>query len=166
MSSVRFVFPKLRLAAQLKEAGGLTVADAVEAAHDNLGVLKPQGLTALQAATQEAMECFGRFPQSFSAEALQELYGISARAVGIGAICDAPAADTAFISLCALLDHLSNAQLWDLQPIAVHVQTLQLLAVGVREQLDPISLNQILAGLQKVTGRYSAASKAALAASG
>jgi hypothetical protein len=166
MSSVRFVFPKLRLAAQLKEAGGLAVADAVEAAEENLGVLRPQGLTALQAATQDAMACFQRFPPTFSAEALQELYGISARAVGIGSICEAPAADTAFISLCALLDHLSNAQMWDLEPIAVHVQTLQLLAVGIREKLDSVSLNQIIAGLQKVTSRYSAASKAALAANG
>jgi hypothetical protein len=155
MSSVRYVFPKLRLASQLREAGGLTVADAVESAQENLEVLRPQGLTALQAATNDAWECFQRFPKSFDDAVLQELYAISARAVGIGAICGAPAADTAFISLCALLDHLSTSRRWDPEPVAVHVQTLLLLAAGIRQQLDAAAINQILAGLQKVTGRYS-----------
>ena len=162
MSSVRYVFPKLRLASQLREAGGLTVADAVVAAQENLEILRPQGLTALQAAVSDATECFKRFPATYDDAALQELYAISARAVGIGAICGAPAADTAFISLCALLDHLSTSRRWDPQPVSVHVQTLQLLAAGIRQKLDAQAINQILAGLQKVTGRYQAAAAAAV----
>lgn len=153
MSSVRYEFPKVKLTQQLREAGGLAVADAIDAAKGNLAELEPDCVSELQAATAAALAAFQRFPATFDASALQELYAISARAVGIGAVCGAPAADTALISLCNLLDHLTVIQRWDLEAIAVHVQTLQLLAANVGK-LTPPAVDQILAGLEKVARRY------------
>ena len=164
MSSVRYEFPKYKLTQQLREPGGLAVADAVDAAKANLDELRPECESELQKAVAAALACFQAFPAAFDAAALQRLYAISARAVGIGAICSAPAADATFVSLCNLLDHLGVIQRWDLEAIAVHVQTLQLLAARVREGLDAPAIEQVLAGLEKVTRRYRQA--AAQAASG
>jgi hypothetical protein len=154
MSSVRYEFPKFKLTQQLREPGGVAVAEALEAARANLAELSPDCMTELQAATAAALACFQKFPAEFNAEALQSLYAIAARAVGIGAVCGMPSADAAFVSLCNLLDHLTVIKRWDLEAIAVHVQTLQLLAAGVRNHLSEPAIDQILAGLQKVTRRY------------
>ena len=163
MSSVRYEFPKYKLTQQLREPGGQTVADAVEAAQANLFELQPECMNELQSATAAALAAFQTFPADFNPDALQQLYAIAARAVGIGAVCGVPAADTAFVSLCNLLDHLTVIQRWDLEAIAVHVQTLQLLGVG--QKLNEAAIEQILAGLQKVTRRYWQEASVAQAAS-
>jgi hypothetical protein len=154
MSSVRYEFPKFKLTQQLREPGGLAVAEAVEAAESNLEELRPECAGELQAAAGAALACFQGFPASFDAPSLQQLYAIAARAVGIGAVCGAPAADATFVSLCNLLDHLTVIKRWDLEAIAVHVQTLVLLAARVRDKLDAPAIEQVLAGLEKVTRRY------------
>jgi len=154
MSSVRYEFPKFKLTQQLKEPGGLSVADALDSAEANLDELRPECMTELQTAAGAALTCFQGFPAEFSAEALQQLYAISARAVGIGVVCKVPAADTAFVSLCNLLDHLEVIKRWDREAIAVHVQTLHLLASSAGAKLDEAGMERVLAGLQKVTRRY------------
>ncbi|HEY1425281.1 MAG TPA: hypothetical protein VGF50_01290 [Caulobacteraceae bacterium] len=165
MSSARYEFPKFKLTQQLREAGGVAVADAVEAAQANLTELQPECMTELQTATAAAQAAFQRFPATFDADALQALYAISARAVGIGAVCGAPSADTTFISLCNLLDHLTVIRRWDREAIGVHVQTLQLLAANVGS-LTPPAVDQILAGLEKVARRYGQEALIAQTASG
>jgi hypothetical protein len=158
--SVTITYPKLKLAAQLKEtAGSLAVADAVKAAAANLEDIREECLTELQKAANAAMAAFQRFPARFDAAPLQDLYAIAARAVGVGAVCGAPGADAALVSLCDLLDRLITSSRWDLEAIAVHVQTLQLLSSD--SGLDDASVKHILAGLQKVSGRYKAAAGAA-----
>ena len=152
--SVKFEFPKYKLTSQLREPGGLAVADAVDNAQSNLEQLRPECASELQAAAAAALASFQAFPASFDAASLHELYAIAARAVGIGAVCGAPAADATFVSLCNLLDHLTVIKRWDLEAIAVHVQTLQLLAARVRDKLDAPAIEQVLAGLEKVTRRY------------
>jgi hypothetical protein len=154
MSSVRYEFPKVKLTQQLREPGGVAVAEAMAAAEANLEELRPDCANELQAAATAALACFQTFPASFDAASLQQLYAISARAVGIGVVCGAPAADATFVSLCNLLDYLGVIQRWDLEAIAVHVQTLQLLAARVRDKLDAPAIEQVLAGLEKVTRRY------------
>ena len=154
MSSVRYEFPKYKLTQQLRESGGLAVSEAVESAAANIEELRAECADELQTAVAATFSCFQTFPAAFDPAPLQQLYAISARAVGIGAVCGAPAADAAFVSLCNLLDHLSVIQRLDLEAIAVHVQTLQLLAARVRDQLDAPAIDQVLAGLDKVTRRY------------
>lgn len=152
--SVRYEFPKHKLTSQLREPGGVAVAEAVENAQSNLEQLRPECASELQAAASAALTCFQGFPPSFDATSLHQLYAIAARAVGIGAVCGAPAADATFVSLCNLLDHLTVIKRWDLEAIAVHVQTLQLLAARVRDKLDAPAIEQVLAGLERVTRRY------------
>jgi hypothetical protein len=155
MSSVMFQFPKLRLASQLREAGGLTVADALAAADSSLGELQPEALVTLQSTADQAMAAFRRSAAAFDPEAAQTLYAIAARGVGSGAVAGAPAADEALISLCDLLDHLANSQRWDLEAIGVHVSALQMLAYGSADHASPGGLDNLLAGLRRVTARHA-----------
>jgi hypothetical protein len=153
--SVTITYPKLKLAAQLREAGGMAVVDAVKAAKANLEDIREDCLSQLQAAASAAVAAYQRMPASFEAAPLQELYSIAARAVGVGAVCGAPGADAALVSLCDLLDRLSTSGRWDLQAVAVHVQTLQLLASDGGQDLDDDAVSYLLAGLQKVSARYA-----------
>jgi hypothetical protein len=160
--SVIITYPKLRLAQQLKEsAGSTTVAEAVASANNNLENIRENCLAELQAAASAAAAAFQSFPAAFDAAPLRDLYGIASRAVGIGAVCGAPGADAALASLCDLLDRLSTSGRWDLQAIAVHVQTLQLLSSDAGQGLDEASVKHVLAGLQKVSGRYAPPAAAA-----
>jgi hypothetical protein len=155
MSGVRFEFPKLRLATQLQEAGGITVAEAVETANANLEIIRPQVLNALQAAALDAQEAMGKLPREYAPEPMQGLYAIASRAVGMGSLCGSPGADVALVSLCDLLDRLIDTQRCDLAAIAVHVQTLQLLAFNIGGANDEGVTAKVLAGLQRVSDRYT-----------
>jgi hypothetical protein len=155
MSSVRFVFPKIKLSEQLRVPGGLPVVEALEGADANLATLQPECLDELKALTEAAMACFARFPKTFAPEPLKELYAIVVRGVGIGAISGAPAADTTLISLCDLLDHLGATSRWDQEAVAVHVHTLQLLVSQAGKGMTPEAETAILSGLKKVSQRYA-----------
>jgi hypothetical protein len=155
MSHVRMEFPKLRLATQLQEAGGITVAEAVETATENLEILRPQVLNTLQAAATELLDAMRRLPRDFSPEPLQELYAIASRAVGMGGLCGSPGADVVLHSLCDLVDRLVNTGRCDPPAIAVHVQTLQLLAFNIGGANDEKMTAKVLSGLKKVSDRYT-----------
>lgn len=154
MTSVQYLFPKLKLTQQLKAPGGLPVAEALEAAHANLAELQPQCVGELRTRVGEAVACFQRFPAEFDADLLAELYAIAARAVGLGGVGGIPAADAALVSLCDLLDRLGVRVCWDLEAVAVHVQTLQLLALG-EAQADAAATEKLLSGLRKISARYA-----------
>jgi hypothetical protein len=153
VSKVRIEHPRLRLAAQLGEAGGLTVAEAVQKANANLAEIAPQCLTELQRAAQAAEAAFRALPPAFAAEPLQGLYAIASRAVGLGAVGGAPGADVALVSLCDLVDRMAASGRWNLAAIGVHVQTLQALAFGAAG--DARTTARVLAGLKLVSEHYA-----------
>ena len=154
MSAVRYVFPKNKLAAQLRVPGGLPVVEALEAARANLEKLSAQSLKELCALTSDAQACFERFPVDSNTDALMELYAICARGVGMGSVCGKPAADTTLISLCDLLDRLRATGRWDREAVAVHVQTLKILVLGAGQETGEAA-TAILLGLKKVSARYA-----------
>ena len=155
MSSVRFVRPTLKLAAQLKTPGGLTTAEALEAAHANLAQLRPPSLSTLQALAAEAEACLKTLPATFSREPILALYAVSARGVGLGAVAGAPAADDVLVSLCDLLDRFLVTERWDRDAAAVHVSSLRLLVLGAEQEPNPAGTAAILDGLKRVHARHA-----------
>jgi hypothetical protein len=153
MSSVSIVYPKHRLAAQLKAPGGPAVADALLAAQANLDELKPQCLSELQALVRDAEACLARIPATFSAEPLKALYAIASRGIGAGSVCGAAGADKSLVSLCDLLDHLITAGRLDREAVAVHVRTLQFLVSG--QETPAAAVDMLLGQLRKVSARYA-----------
>jgi hypothetical protein len=158
MSSVQFVFPKLRLATQLRVPGGKPVCEALADADSNLAQLAPDCLEELRALLAEAEACLVGFPATFEAEPLRNLYAIAERAVGLGKIAGAPAADTALISLCDLLDYLLASQRPDTISVAVHVRALRLLVGDAGKTLDETGANAVMEGLKKVSARHAVGS--------
>lgn len=153
MSSVRFVFPKVRLAEILKTPGGSTVADALERAQLNLELIKPTCLAEMVALIELAEAAYDRLGDDFDDEALAEIYAIAVRGIGGGAVCGAPAIDNALTSLCDLVDSLRNTKRYDREAIGVHIRSWRLL---MSVELPEAGAASVLDGLLKVSARYAA----------
>lgn len=152
MTTVRFVFPKPRLAKLLQTPGGVPVAEALERAQQNLEELKPTCVAELQALLELAQARLDAMGEAFDDEGLAELYAIAVRGIGGGEVCDRPSVDVALTSLCDLLDRLRTRGAYDRAAIAVHVQSWRLLMgeVGTDAAADAV-----IDGLRKVSARYA-----------
>lgn len=153
MSSVRFVFPKVRLAEILRTPGGLPVAEALERAQANLSHIRPTCVAELAGLLELAEATFERMGEDYEEAAVSELYALAVRGIGGGGVCGTPAVDQALTSLCDLLDHLKNAQQFDRESVAVHLQSWRLL---LNTELPEAGAASILDGLRKVSARYAA----------
>jgi hypothetical protein len=153
MSSVRFVFPKVRLAEILKAPGGLTVAEALERAEANLEEIKPTCIAELAALLEYAEAAFERLAPDVDDAGLADLYAIAVRGIGAGAVCGAPGVDDALTSLCDLIDHLRTTGHYDRPAVGVHVRAWRLL---MNPDLPLAGAQPVLDGLRKVSARYAA----------
>lgn len=153
MSSVRFVFPKPRLAELLRTPGGLPVAEAVQRAQANLEAIRPTCAAELLALLEMCEAGSAGLGDAFDASAVEGLYAIAVKGVGAGEVCGLPPVDVALTSFCDLLDHLRTLGRYDREAVGVHVRAWRLLMSG---QLPQAGAEQILAGLLKVSGRYAA----------
>jgi hypothetical protein len=153
MSSVRFVFPKPRLARLLKMPGGLPVAEALERAQANLEDLKPTCLAELQALLELSEARVEAMGEAGDEDGLTELYAIAVRGIGGGHVCGVPSVDGALTSLCDLLDHLRTTGRFDRAAIAVHLQAWRLLLTG---DLPLDAARTMVEGLRKVSARFAA----------
>lgn len=152
MSTVRFVFPKVRLAEILKTPGGLSVADALARAQAGLETLKPTCLAEQMALLEYAEAAFDHLGPAFDDAALADLYAVAVRGIGTGAVCGAPAVDEALNSLCDLIDHLRTSGQYDRDAVGVHVRAWRLL---LNPDLPPEGAQPVLQGLRKVSARYA-----------
>lgn len=153
MSSVRFVFPKPKLAKLLKMPGGLPVAEALERAQANLETIRPTCLAELQALLELCQARFETLGEANDDEGMAELYAIAVRGIGGGEVCQLPTADIVLTSLCDLLDHLRTSQRYDRPAIGVHIQAWRML-MATGEQPASAAMAD---GLRKVSARYAAA---------
>lgn len=153
MSSVRFVFPKPRLAELLRTPGGLPVAEAVQRAQANLETIRPTCVAELQALLELAEAGFWTLGERFDDAGLEGLYAIAVQGIGAGEVCGCPPVDVALTSFCDLLDHLRTLRRHDREAVGVHVRAWRLLMTS---DLPQAGVDQVLGGLLKVSGRYAA----------
>ena len=151
--SVRFVFPKPRLAKLLQQPGGLPVAEALERAQKNIEEIKPTCLAELQALLELTEARFEAMGAEFDEGALGEMYAVAVRGIGGGEVCGTPGVDQALTSLCDLLDRLRNTGRYDRAAIGVHVQAWRLLLDPTQ---SPEASRVVVEGLRKVSARYAA----------
>lgn len=151
--SVRFVFPKPRLAKLLQQPGGVPVAEALERAQANLETIKPTCLAELQALLELTEARFEAMGDEFDEAGVTEIYAIAVRGIGGGEVCGTPGVDGALTSLCDLLDHLRNSKRYDRTAIGVHVQAWRVLLTPDQ----PLEASRIMVeGLRKVSSRFAA----------
>jgi hypothetical protein len=153
MSSVRFVFPKPRLAALLKLPGGVPVAEALERAQANLEEIRPTCSAELTALLELSEVAYEALSNSFDDVGLERLYAVAVRGVGGGRVCGVPGVDVALTSLCDLLDYLRTQKRYDRDAIAVHIRAWRLL---MRLDLPAEGQDAVLDGLKQVSRRYAA----------
>lgn len=158
MSTVRFMFPKVRLAEILRTPGGLTVAEALDRAQANLETIRPTCHAELMSLLELAEQSFDRLGEGFDDAGMAELYSIGVRGIGTGAVCGAPRVDEALTSLCDLLDHLRSSSRFDREAVGVHVRAWRLL---MNLDLPSAGGAAVLAGLKKVSARYAGGAPAA-----
>lgn len=151
--SVRFVFPKPRLAALMRKAGGKPVAEALEAASENLRELRGDCLADLEDVLAKIEAKFAVFPATFDDAATTELYDLCCSSLGVAGAVGMDAIDTAMGSLCTLLDNLRIRRISNLEAVGVHVRSLRVLVRSV-DVATPVEMDTILSGLRKVSERY------------
>jgi len=160
MTSVRFVFPKPRLNELLRTPGGLPVAEALERAQANLEAIKPTCTAELLALLELCEAAYWALKSDYDEPAVTELYSLAAKGIGAGEVCGAPAVDVALTSFCDLLDHLRTLKRYDHDAVGVHVRAWRLLMTA---ELPKAGAEQVLDGLFKVSRRYAAEARAAVA---
>jgi len=149
----KLVFPKLRLASLLREAGGLPVAEALAEANKNLARLGPEGRERARMVLQEIERVCLNLPARRDEAILIELYNLASREIGAASVGGLEGFDAALLSLCNLLDHMKSHGRWDREAILVHVKSLHLL-LSVHGPMGD-EAEAILSGLRKVTDRYA-----------
>src|SRR3569832_334119 len=155
----KIYFPKTRLAELAARAGGILRDDALDGASKSLEGMREQADTQIRSAIK-AMEdiVFSRA----AGEALddEQMLAILRHADQIvtlaGTFCYGTL-DTAAKSLCDVTDGLIRAGLHNRQPVAVHVQTMHLLAPGVMK-LSAEHAEKMLGELAKVNAHFNFAS--------
>ena len=152
MSGVRFVFPKVKLEALIRAPGGLTVADAVSRAAANLETIKPTCRAELLVLLEQAEAVGSEMREAIDGQALDQLYAIAVRGIGVGAVCGAPDVDGALNSLCDLIGALQTTGRRDIEPIRVHLGAWRLL---MAPDLPRMGGAAIVGGLRKVSARYA-----------
>lgn len=152
MTTVRFVFPKPRLAQLLRTPGGLPVAEALERAQNNLEELKPTCMAELQALLELAQARLDEMGETLDDAGMADLYAIAVRGIGGGEVCERPSVDVALTSLCDLLDRLRTRGAYDRAAIAVHVQSWRLL---MNQDGTEAGAEAVIDGLRKVSARYA-----------
>ncbi len=129
---------------------GLTSKAALAQADLNIKAHRHTALKGLDAAIAAA-ETIVTDAASPSQAAQQDLYRAAYEIVGLAGLYDLAALDVAARSLCDLIDHCRQRQVWDAPAVAVHLAALRLLrrpelSAGGTEQ-------QILAGLELIVQR-------------
>ena len=152
MSSVRFVFPKPRLAKLLRMPGGLPVPEALAQAQQNLETIRPTCTAELASLLELAEARFQGVGTGPDDAGMADLYAIAVRGIGGGEVCGLPGVDTALTSLCDLIDHLRSNGRYDRAAIGVHLRSWRLLMTA---GLPQASSTAVLDGLRQVSERYA-----------
>lgn len=118
---------KSRLAAMIDSAGGIAVGVALTRARDNIAALRPQGLEEIA----RHIEALGAIEPPADAEArtgaLLHLYRTANHVIDAAAPFDLEELCAVAISLCDVVDRVSNEAELDWRIIEVHIQALRLL---------------------------------------
>ena len=153
MSVVRKFRAPNRLSMLIKASGGVMAKDALEAADAALEPLRAPSLAILDAAIAEIDSRFGKTAAATrGGETFQDLYALALKIIDVSGFLPGSCVDQAAISLCALVDHCSEAGAWRWDAIDVHVNALRLLRSA---DLTPDQRRAVIDGLNKVSQRQA-----------
>ncbi|HEY4942416.1 MAG TPA: hypothetical protein VII56_13395 [Rhizomicrobium sp.] len=152
----KIFFPKTRLSELAARAGGIFRDDALDGALQSLESMREEGDTEIRKSIS-AMEgiVFARHAADTLEDAqMRAILRHADQVVTLAGTFCYLALDAAARSLCDVADGLIRANMNNRRPIAVHVQTLHLLAPGGMA-LSPEHAEKMLGELAKVTAHFN-----------
>lgn len=138
---------KSRLAKQLAQPGGRTIADAVRLAERGVEGHRESGMRAMAAILgQLEQACRAR-----EAASGQSIYDLAAGLLDMAGFFDTGPFYGAAYSLCDLADAMLASGTWDWPPVEVHVRALRLILTD--GCVDGEASTAVLAGLKALVSR-------------
>ena len=148
--TVRKFRPPNRLAAMIKDKGGILAKDAVAAAEAGVESLREASMAALDQALAEIERRFGKAAENRADEGFEALYLLASRVIDVSIFVADAGIDKAAMSLCGLADSCAEAGVWRWDAVDVHLNALKLLrAMGA--QLPAEQRDAMLQGLYQVS---------------
>ncbi|HWD27205.1 MAG TPA: hypothetical protein VG387_08570 [Rhizomicrobium sp.] len=149
-------FPKTRLAELAARAGGLTRDDAVDAALSSIEHMRSDADAEIRAsiAAMEDIVFSRRAGEMLDADQMKSVLKHADQIVTLAGTFCYPALDVAAKSLCDVADGLLRSEIYRREPVAVHVQTMHLLAPGVMS-LSQEHAETMLGELAKVANHFN-----------
>lgn len=152
---VRTSFPRLRLSQLVARSGGIGRDQAIEEAMKGVESLRAEGdetIMRLIAEIDSVMNgCRGK---ALATDAIQLVLQAADQIVTLAGTFGYPSVASVGRSLCDVADGLIKSGIHDSAPIAVHVQSLHLLASG-GASLSAAQTETVLAELAKVLVHYN-----------
>lgn len=150
----KIFFTQTRLSELAARSGGMTRDDAIEGAMKSLESMRELSDVEIRKSIA-AMSDIVRTPGStLDDEGLLAIQGMADQIVTLAGTFGHAALDAAARSLCDIADGLLRTGRHDRQPIAVHVQTLQLMAPGV-VTLSEEHCDRLLGELARVAAHFA-----------
>ncbi len=148
--TVRKFRPPNRLAAMIKDRGGVLAKDAIAAAEAGVESLRESSLASLDAVLAEMERRYGKGAADRQAESFEDLYLLSSKIIDVGVFVSDVGIDKAAVSLCGLVDGCAEAGAWRWDAVDVHLNALRLLrAMG--SELPAAQRDAMLQGLYQVS---------------
>ncbi|HEY0105062.1 MAG TPA: hypothetical protein VGB91_03190 [Rhizomicrobium sp.] len=153
---IRTFFPRTRLSELAARAGGMPRDLAIESAKASLETMRGES-------TLEIARSIGELEKIVAAPAaaaklgrgqLTSVLRVTDQIVSLAGMFDLTGLDVAARSLCDVADGLLNRGMDDLEPVAVHVQALRLMASS-GAALPPEGVATILGELAKVVAHFN-----------
>ncbi|UAL11145.1 chemotaxis protein CheE [Caulobacter segnis] len=148
--TVRKFRPPNRLAAMIKDRGGMLAKDAIAAAEAGVETLRESSMAALDEALADIEARFGKDAPDRASQSFEDLYLLASRIIDVSAFVMDAGIDKAAMSLCGLADDCAEAGGWRWEAVDVHIKALKLLrAMGA--QLPVEQRDAMLQGLYQVS---------------
>jgi hypothetical protein len=160
----KIFFPKTRLAELAARAGGMAREDALAGAMKSIEAMRGESDGAIRdaiAAMEKIVYACSTVGALDDAQMLAVLRHADQIVTLAGTFCY-PALDSAARSLCDIADGLRRGGRYDVKPIAVHVQTMHLMAPGAMA-LSPEHAEMMLGELAKIAAHFNFGSLGAIA---
>jgi hypothetical protein len=148
--TVRKFRPPNRLAAMMRDRGGVLAKDAIAAAEAGVETLREASMAALDESLGEIERRFGKSNEGRTAESPEALYLLASKVIDVSAFVADAGVDKAAMSLCGLADSCAETKSWRWDAIDVHLNALKLLrAMGA--ELPAEQREAMLQGLYQVS---------------
>jgi hypothetical protein len=153
--SVKTFFPVTRLSELAARPGGISRSDAIAGAQKCIESLRAEGDEILgRSLTELETIVYGTKGKDLSQEEVLKVLRLADQLVTLSGTFGYTALDTVVRSLCDLTDGMLNTNRGDFAPIAVHVQSMRLLAPG-SPTLPEGGVEKISEELAKVLSHYN-----------